>query len=495
MGNDVSASQGRLRSFWDRLNSSFWFVPAILTLCGIALSGITQPLDRILQGSLDSLPTVISGGSQGASSVLAAISGSLITVIATAFSLSIVALSLASGQYSPRLLPSFLADRGLQVVLGVYIGTFVYSLIVLRLVSVSGGESSSFNPTISVGVAILLALACVGLLIYFINHLTQLIQSSTIVQMAHGDVMDALSDLDDFEDGDSEEIKDPHENPEWSETLSHPPSVVLAVNHGYVQYLNVDSILHQVVDEGTVVVEIPLAPGQFAVAGLPIAKVWPARKEDLDSEKVSQVNRAFVLGKERSFQQDFAFGLRQLADIALKGLSPGINDPTTAMQAMDRMENIFVALGSKALPRRVQRREVDGRRVLVKIGYSTFDDHVGLAFDQVRRAAFATGQVAVLERLLEILDQSLSANTAGERQRALWARVFTIARMAPEQIPDSEDAANLIARAAEAAFSLTPAERVTVDKDLLTLVDLAEDSQSSEQVRRTIEKVRTRVSR
>ncbi len=495
MGNDESANRGRLGNLRSRLNSSFWFIPALFTLGGVLLSSITQPLDRIFQGSLDRLPTVISGGSQGAGSVLSAISGSLITVIATVFSLSIVALTLASGQYSPRLLPSFIADRGLQVVLGAYIGTFVYSLIVLRIVSISGGQDSSFNPTISVGVAIVLALVCVGLLIYFINHVAQLIQSSTIVQMAHGDVLDVVSNLDDFGDDPSEEIRDPHENSDWAETLSHPPSVVRAEEHGYVQYLNVDSILKQVVDERTALVEIPLAPGHFVATGLPIARVWPAQERDLDSEKRRQVNRAFVLGKERSFQQDFAFGLRQLSDIALKGLSPGINDPTTAMQAMDRMEDIFIALGSKALPRRVQRRKVDGRKVLVKVGYPNFGDHVGLAFDQVRRAAFATGQVAVLERFLEILDRALRANTAGERQQALWARIFTVARLAPEQIPDPEDAASLMVRAAESTFSLTMAERVRVDKDLERLVSLAEGLDDGGNVRRTVEEARVRVSR
>lgn len=151
-------------------------------------------------GALDSLPAVISGAASGAGSVLAAISGSLITVITTVFSLTIVTLTLVSGQYSPRLLRSFMGDRGLQVVLGVYIGTFVYSLMVLRLISTSGGEASGFNPVVSVAVAILLVLLCVALLIYFINHVAQLIQSSTIVLMAHSDTIDFVSGLNDHEE-------------------------------------------------------------------------------------------------------------------------------------------------------------------------------------------------------------------------------------------------------------------------------------------------------
>lgn len=178
--------------------------------------------------------------------------------------------------------------------------------------------------------------------------------------------------------------------------------------------MNFEEILDAVMGDKTQVVEIPTGPGNFVSAGLPVVRVWPARDWDEDAGK--RANRAFVFGKERSFQQDLAFGLRQLSDIALKGLSPGINDPTTAMQAMDRVEAIFIALGNKSLPPRVQRREANGNEVLVKVGYPDFDELVGLAFDQVRRAAFTSGQVAVLERLLEILDCALQTNSSDERQ-------------------------------------------------------------------------------
>ncbi len=383
MANESSVASGNRRgSLWERLSSSFWFVPAILTAAGFLLSLVTQPLDRVLQGSLDVLPAVISGGASGAGSVLSAISGSLITVIATVFSLTIVTLTLVSGQYSPRLLRSFMGDRGLQVVLGAYIGTFVYSLMVLRLISTSGGGSSGFNPVVSVAVAIILALVCVSLLIYFINHVAQIIQSSTIVRMAHGDTMPLVSSLDDHEES-SETIKDPEEHPDWAELLAETPAMVRVHNSGYVNGMNFEEILDAVVEEETKVVEIPFGPGDFVSAGLPIVKIWPDRDEEPDSDAGKRANKAFVFGKERSFQQDLAFGLRQLSDIALKGLSPGINDPTTAMQAMDRMEAIFIALGNKALPRRVQRREVNETEVLVKVGYSSFDELVGLQADSL----------------------------------------------------------------------------------------------------------------
>jgi hypothetical protein len=159
------------------------------------------------------------------------------------------------------------------------------------------------------------------------------------------------------------------------------------------------------------------------------------------------------------------------------------------------MEDIFISLGSKALPPRIQRREVADRKVLVKVGYPNFEDHVGLAFDQVRRAAFATGQVAVLERFLEILDRIARANTGRERQQALWARIFAIARLTPDQIPDPEDATALMVRAVECTYGFTTAERVRIEDDLRKLTDLAEDLEGGDRVRRVVEDTRKHVSR
>lgn len=493
MSNESSVASGNRRgSLWERLSSSFWFIPAILTAAGFLLSLVTQPLDRVLQGTLNSLPTVISGGSSGASSVLSAISGSLITVIATVFSLTIVTLTLVSGQYSPRLLRSFMGDRGLQVVLGAYIGTFVYSLMILRLISISSGEASGFNPAVSVAVAIILALLCVSLLIYFINHVAQIIQSSSIVLMAHGDTMGLVSGLDDHEES-SDKIRDPEEHPDWAGLLAETPDVVRAKSSGYVENMNFEGILEAVVDEETKVVEIPFGPGNFVSAGLPIAKTWPRRDGELGQDVERQANRAFVFSKERSFQQDLAFGLRQLSDIALKGLSPGINDPTTAMQAMDRMEAILIALGQKSLPRRVQRREVNETEVLVKVGYPTFDELVGLSFDQVRRAAFTSGQVAVLERLLEILDRALQTNSSDERQQALWDRVFAVARQAPQEISDPYDAANLMLRAVQVVRSMTMNQRVRSNAELGELAELSDGLPDGGRIRETVELLRKRV--
>lgn len=480
------APGGKLGSVWERLNSSFWFIPALITLGAVALFFVTQYLDQLTQTDLTVLPVVFSGGPTAARAVLAAIAGGIISVTGTIFSLTIVTLQLASSSYTPRVLSNFTADRGAQVVLGTFIATFLYSLLVLRIIRSSEGEGSAFNPVISMTVAVVLAVLCVALLIYFIAHIVNLIQSSTIVLMAHEDAMKTVANLDDLSDAPAEDPPDPEDRPELRDLLAGEPYSVMARESGYVQYLDADAVVEAVTGgapgKETTVVELPFGPGFFVAAGIPVARIWPSHR--LRSEE--KLLDAFYFGKERSFRQDFAFGLRQLADIALKGLSPGVNDPTTAMQAMDRMEAIFVALGGKAMPPLVREMETDGNRVLIKVGYYDFDDVVGLAFDQIRRASFTSGQVAVLERYLEILGRAIDANESSERRLALWARAFAVARQAPNQVSDPQDATELVLYCVRIGKRLLRA-RMDVSSNLQELSRLSEALPGAERVRAAVE--------
>ena len=446
---------------WEGMISSFWFVPGLLTVGAVVLFVVTHQIDRILSVGLEELPLIFAGGATAARSLLSTIAGSLITVVATVFSLTIVALQLASTSYTPRLLRNFTSDRGVQVVLGVYIGTFTYALLILRIIRTPESQTPAFIPVISVTLAVLLTLVCVGLLVYFIHHIAGMIQSSTIVKSAHQDATGSLANLTDLESAPVEE-QEPGTHPDFKELLNGEGLVIEAQESGYVQYMDLDRILealdkeNQTAEEpaAKMVVELPFGPGYFVSAGLPILRLWHARQEGLEETIEKHVRKAFLFGKERAFSQDFAFGIRQLSDIALKGVSPGVNDPTTSMQAMDRMEAIFIVLGKKALPPRVQERSLNGARVLLKVDRYDFDGVVGLAFDQLRRASFTSGQVAVLERLLEVIERALSANRLPERKQALWDRAFAVGRLAPGQIADPRDAMRLTRKAAAIGASL-----------------------------------------
>ncbi len=466
---------------WKRLNSSFWFLPAVLTVASILLFGLTQYLDRTFGAGVSEQPLLFSGGADAARSVLGAISGGIITVTATSFSLAIVVLQLASSQYTPRVMQNFLADRGIQIVLGVYVGTFTYALLVLRIIRTSTGPTGAFVPVFSVAIAVLLALICVALLIYFIHHIADLIQSSTVVQSAHRDSLRTIQSLEDLG---GEHVRGPVDERSVPEG---EPLVLLSKRSGYVQQLEPDSMVGAVggnpEDGGPVFVEVPSGPGFYVSAGQPLVRIW--RAGNIAEEKVRE---SIVMGKERSFQQDFAFGLRQLSDIALLGLSPGVNDPTSAMQAMDRIEAILIALGDKKLPSRETEYEANGKKMILRVGHYGFDDVVGLGLDQIRRSAFTSGQVAVLDRFLELVGRAIAANESPERRRSLWERALAVARLAPQEITDPRDAINLVLHAIDIASPLLDTElRDKVGSDLSDLLRYSRSIPGSERVRQEIE--------
>lgn len=472
----------------ERASSSFWFVPGLMTVGAILLLALTLQLDQVLRATLSGLPLFFSGGASAARTVLSVIAGSLITVAATSFSLTIVVLQLTSSSYTPRLLPIFMSDRGVQVVLGAYVATFAYALLVLRVVRTPEGDAPAFVPVISVTTAIVLALLCVALLIYFIHHVASLIQSSTIVEKAENDTMKRIGRLEDL-GASVPEAPDLGERPELAGLLREQPLELRAKKSGYLQSVDVDSLLEAIPRDaaGVVVARVPLSPGHFVPAGLPLVRVWPGPEGGLDPGAEKDLRAALVVGRERSFRQDLAFGLRQLSDIALKGVSPGVNDPTTSMQAMDRIEAILLALGPKALPRRVREKEISGTRVMVKVEHYGFDDVVGVAFDQLQRSSFTSGQIAVLERMLEVIDRAVRANEPAGRRRALWARAFAVAEQAPSQASNPKDASRLMRRAVEVgAYLVRAGHGGVVASDLEELSELSEGLRGGEMVREAV---------
>lgn len=484
---------------WEEITSSFWFIPSLMSIGSFVLFSITQHLDRVTQSNLTQipmLPVVFSGGTNGAAAMVGLIAGSLITVMTTAFSVTIVALQLASSNYSPRLLRSFSADRGVQLVLGGFVATFVYSLLVLRAISAYKSANIEVSPAISVTVTVLLALVCVMLVIYFIQHAANLIQSTNIVRRAHRDTMRAVSRLDDsYKAGSDISSRKPlcyevHTGRAWL----HTPLQARARKSGYLQHIEVDFVARAVAaGSGTTFVEFLYGPGDFIPAGSPVARVWRDRGIGSEPHTENALLKGLVVGKERSLRQDFAFGLRQLSDIALKGLSPSLNDPTTAIQALDRLEAVFLVLGNKTLPQNVRRREINGGRVLIKVGYPDFDELVGVAFDQARRAALATGQVAVLERYLQVMDSLIRETTSSERGQALWARTFSVARMAPRQLPDPQDAVELMCQVVGIGGRLLEgAHGAAVGSDLEELVVISEEIRGSARVQEAVDATRSR---
>lgn len=507
-----AVSEEPLGGVGEDIACSFWFLLTLMTVGSVGLFLLTQQLDRIAHEDLTRvpmLPVVLSGGTNGAAAMIGVIAGSLITVMTTAFSVTIVALQLASSNYSPRLLRSFSKDRGVQVVLGGFVATFVYSLLVLRAISAYKSGNIDFSPAISVTAAVSLALVCVGLIIFFIQHSASLIQSSNIVRRAHHDTMQAVEKLEDY----GKYAPQPPEGsldpagPASSTGSGEPsvevsprlPVVVRARKSGYLKRIKVGLIARAMAaDKGTTVVEFLYGPGYFVPAGSPVAKVWrdahAPSAAGTGSGSEDAVLRSLILGSERSLRQDFAFGLQQLSEISLKGLSPGLNDPTTTIQALDRLEAVFIALGSKALPPHVWVREVRGRRMPIKVAYPDFDELVGIAFDQTRRAALETKEVAVLQRYLKVIGSLLQENTFPERELALWNRVFSMARMAPSRLPDPQDAVDLVCQAVGLGARLLPKlpeeHGAKVDSDLEEFAAASKGLRGGERIQRAVDAAR-----
>ena len=381
----------RLHLIWTKVRDSLWFLPGVLTLVGAVLAiTVTQAEQRgAFEGSM-LRSWIFGGGVDGARGVLEAIAGGLITVTGVVFSVTIVALQLASSQFTPRLLRNFTADRGNQLVLGVFIGTFTYTLLVLRTVRSADEGEDPFVPRVAVTLAVVLVLVAIGFLIFYINHSARSIQVAAILERVTrrtlGDVHrffpEQIGHADEAEPGDPR----PPEQ---------PSATVAADSAGYLQAVDGRSLFRLGKGRRLVIAMEP-AIGDFVLPGQPLASVSPPGA--VDDEVCRQVRKAFLLGPERTPEQDVEFGIVEISDIAIKALSPGINDPTTAHRCIDRLSEILLELGTRA-PTRPWRTEEGHVHYLAR--HTTFERAVGLAFDQIRH--FGADNPGIAGKLLETL--------------------------------------------------------------------------------------------
>ena len=381
----------RLRSWWYDIEQSLWFLPAVLTAAAVVLAFLTVQLDQtLLLDRQAEVRWLFGGGAEGARGVLQAIAGTMITVTALVFSITVVSLQLASSQLSPRVLRTFMGDRGNQTVLGFFIGTFTYALLVLRVVRSPLEDSGGFVPSLSVTVAILLALLSVALLIFFVHHATNAMRASVVIDRAAGTTNDLITHLYPEDVGEAVQ-PDP---PAWLDSV--PATRVCAEESGYLQSINADA-LFALADHNALTIRPEPLVGDFILPGEPLASVWP--KDAVDDEVAEAVREAMVMGLERTLHADVAFGIQQLSNIAIKALSPGINDPTTAMICIDRLSEVMVMLATRGKPDEVRSGEDGSVRVVLQ--GSPFERLVGIAFDQIRH--YGASDPVLAEQMLRSL--------------------------------------------------------------------------------------------
>lgn len=398
----------KLFNIWNSYRSSYWFVPTVMALLTILAASVTTAIDANLphRGAII-LGWLYSGGPEGARLILSTIAGSMITIAGVVFSVTIVALSLTSSQFGPRLLGEFMRDTGTQVVLGTFISSFLYCLFVLRVVR--DEPNGAFTPHVSVSFALLLALAGTAVLIYFIHHVAAAIQADNIITSVYGDLEETIDRLFPDESKEGEEPYDEELNGALPEDFERNSRDIRSDGSGYLQAVDLAGLMNTAV-RFDLIMRLRFRPGDFVSEGVTLVSILPRRKWDDAIPPLA--TGAFILGRQRTNEQDVEFALRQLAEIALRALSPGINDPFTAITCIDWL---CVAVGRIASrwSESCLRRDEEGNLRLVLVP-SPFEKVFSTAFDQIRYAAAAHPQV-ILRLLDAVVTLASLVRTRGQR--------------------------------------------------------------------------------
>lgn len=322
-----------------------------LALAAVALEG---PLQDFVG---DELPWFLKSDPVGARSFLSTVAGSMITVAGVTFSMTVVAVAHASTQLGPRLLGNFMADRGNQVTLGTFIATFLYCVVVLRTVQapeapVDGRTDpiAGFIPHVALAGAAVMTMLSLVVLIYFIHHIPGLIRVSTITERVFGKLLYKIDEqypATEEKSGDAEGVN--------ALADMKPLAIVCSRRHGYVQYVDGRELVRIAHAQGWMI-DVLVQPGAYICEGMELMRVMQAsdtQAEDASSKNVdAKLAHCIGLGGERTATQDVCFLFEQLVEIAIRALSPGINDPMTAMRCLDRVQSALLQLAGRPLPAR-----------------------------------------------------------------------------------------------------------------------------------------------
>jgi len=407
------------------IRSTFWFVPGIIILGAITLAiGLIEASALVDQRMLARWPLLFGAGAAGSRGLLAAIASSMITVAGVVFSITIVALSLASSQYTSRVLRNFMRDRINQTVLGVFVGIFAYCLVVLR--TVRGGDEGAFVPSLAMLFGLVLGFVGIAFLVYFIHHIATSIQASQILAAVSEETLRAVEHL--FPEGVGQEDYD---DTRFELSAGEKWYAVSALQTGYIQEIDTAELL-AIAGKHGMVIRMERAIGEFLIEGTPI--VSAIGTNPLDEKVARRLAWACTVGPQRTVDQDAAFGIRQLVDVAMKALSPGINDTTTAVMCVDYLAAILFQLAGRRIESRY--RTKDGELRLLTRG-PTFTGLVGEAYDQIRQNA--GGNVAVLARLLWSLETLADRTSMATRRRVLLEHARALEELGHRSIPAPSD--------------------------------------------------------
>ncbi len=396
----------RLQNLWEILRTSFWFIPSVMAIVAVGMSFLFIELDRQMSAKIaERLGVIYSGGADGARAVLEAIAGSMITVAGVVFSITMVALSLASQQFGPRLLRTFTSDRANQFVLGVFVSTFLYCLLVLR--TVRGTDYGDFVPYLSVTFGILLAVMSLAVLIFFVHHVASRIQVSNITASV-SEELDALIERL-YPDPIGIEPPAPEEHDEARDRMRGEPVVLHAPSSGYLQMIDPTKIM-RTASKNDLVVKILRRPGDYLMSRSSLMQVWAA--SEISRAVEQDLIAAFLTGAQRTSTQDIGFLVLQLAEVAIRSLSPGINDPFTAIESLDRLGSSLQKLVCRSIPSAERLDDAGHIRVIAEP--VRLPELAATGFDRIRH--YAQNNPFVLSHMASVIGTlALSVERAEDR--------------------------------------------------------------------------------
>jgi uncharacterized membrane protein len=421
-------------SAWRReaLRTNLWLVPTVEIALVVALFAGTYALDRAAYDGSLTLPSwVISGSPDAARQILTTIAAAVITVVTLVFSITIVTLTLASTQFGPRMLRNFIRDRVTQVTLGTFVATFVYAI--LTLVFIGPGSHGEFVPHLSITVTLGLVLVDVAVLVVFIDHIAKSIQLPQVIASIARDLSHAI-DSELAQPGDWARKAGPSLS-EMQARLDEERGVVLAPRAGYLQFVRMDRLI-SISTSSHAVIRLLHRPGHFVVEGQPLAHVWPPAAA---AGVARALGGAHATGSYRTLTQDLSFAVDQLVEIAIRALSPAVNDTFTALACIDWLGDGLCKISDRWRPVTVYRDGSGHVRVItVAVSYRRLIER---AHDKIRQASRA--MPAVMIRQLEGLANVMEHTTTHEEREVLLEQARMILRASDESVPESNDRADV----------------------------------------------------
>ena len=433
----------KFRQLLSNLRSSFWFMPSLIVVFSIILAVTLIEVDSA--GSdrwMARWPRLFGAGADGARAMMSTIAGSMMTIVGVTFSMILVVLALASSQYTSRILRNFMRSHITQVVLGIFAGIFTYCLIVLR--AIRSGEDALFVPNLAVFFGFVLALGGVGALMFFIHHIASSIQASSIIASVAQETIAAIDRLfpetleQGLNQGDDDMTQSAISELNWR--------AVMAKESGYIQSVNNEALLGLARDR-KIIVRMERGIGEFVVRNTMLASV--SLENPPDQEMIDALRATFTISNYRTVEQDAAFGIRQIVDVALKALSPGINDTTTAVTCVDYLTTILARIAPR---QNLSLHRCEGGELRVIAKGQSFESLLNDSFEQIRNSA--KGNIAIIHRMIDAFQILAGLTDNSRRRRALREQLQWISEVAEHSFKAVHDRAGIKTRLALARATL-----------------------------------------